>query len=274
MKKSLLATVAAVALIAGAGMAPAQDKPAGAPGARGPATEMKSDSGRGAEMNRASDTRGGGAVRGETTGSSERSTTGASEMKADTKGSADTKASGSKADVKSSSDTKAGADKADTKSRTTGQGASEQRGAPSGRSANEKAGTTTEKSGAAGTKSNAAEKAGTSEKSSANPPASTSAQGQSGQNQAAAPASLTTEQKSTIRTSVLQSGSAPKVSRASVNFNISVGTVVPRTVRFAPLPPTLVTIYPMYRGYQYFVVDEEIIIVEPRTLRIVTIIVV
>ena len=40
---------------------------------------------------------------------------------------------------------------------------------------------------------------------------------------------LTTEQKTKIRTTVLQSSSAPKVSRSSINFNISVGTVVPRT---------------------------------------------
>ena len=51
---------------------------------------------------------------------------------------------------------------------------------------------------------------------------------------------LTTEQKTKIRTTVLQSSSAPKVSRSSINFNISVGTVVPRSVHFVTVPDTLV----------------------------------
>jgi hypothetical protein len=83
--------------------------------------------------------------------------------------------------------------------------------------------------------------------------------------------SLTTEQKTTIRSTVLTS-SAPRVT--NVNFDIKVGVVVPRTVRIAPLPPALITIEPEWRGYMYFVYNDEIIIVEPRTLRIVEIIIV
>ena len=82
---------------------------------------------------------------------------------------------------------------------------------------------------------------------------------------------LTTEQKTKIRTTVLQSSSAPKVSRSQINFNISVGTVVPRSVHFVTVPATLVEIHPAWRGYSYFIVDDEIIIVEPRTLKIVAV---
>src|SRR6185436_9674 len=83
---------------------------------------------------------------------------------------------------------------------------------------------------------------------------------------------LTQEQKSTIRTTVLQSSGAPKVSRSQINFNISVGTVVPRSgVRFVTVPDTLVTIHPAWRGYSYFIVDDEIIIVDPNTFRIVAV---
>jgi len=86
---------------------------------------------------------------------------------------------------------------------------------------------------------------------------------------------LTQEQKSTIRTTVLQSSSAPKVSRSQINFNISVGTVVPRSgVRFVTVPDTIVRIHPAWRGYSYFIVDEEIIIVDSRTLQIVAVLVV
>jgi type IV secretory pathway VirB10-like protein len=85
-----------------------------------------------------------------------------------------------------------------------------------------------------------------------------------------AQASLTTEQKTKIRETVISSSSAPRVT--NVNFSVRVGTVVPRTVRFVALPPILIEIYPQWRGYDYFIVEEQIVIIEPRTLRIVAII--
>jgi hypothetical protein len=80
--------------------------------------------------------------------------------------------------------------------------------------------------------------------------------------------SLTTEQKTTIRNTVFTSG--PKVT--NVNFSISVGTVVPRTVRVAPVPVSLVSIEPSWRDHMYFIYGDEIIIVEAGTLRIVAVI--
>ena len=50
--------------------------------------------------------------------------------------------------------------------------------------------------------------------------------------------------------------------------------MVPRSVKFVAVPATLVEIHPAWRGYRYFVVDDEIIIVEPRTLKIVAVLVV
>jgi hypothetical protein len=82
---------------------------------------------------------------------------------------------------------------------------------------------------------------------------------------------LTSEQKTKIRTTVVQSRNAPKVSRSNINFSINVGTVVPRTVKIVSVPSTLVEIHPAWRGYSYFIVDEEIIIVEPRTLKIIAV---
>jgi len=79
--------------------------------------------------------------------------------------------------------------------------------------------------------------------------------------------SLTSEQKTTIRNTVLTSG--PKVT--NVNFDVRVGTVIPRTVRIAPLPATIVEIQPAWRGYMYFVYSDEIVVVEPGTLRIVAV---
>ena len=81
--------------------------------------------------------------------------------------------------------------------------------------------------------------------------------------------SLTTEQKTTIRSKVL-TNAAPRVT--NVNFDIRVGTVVPRTVKIVPVPATLIQIEPTWRGYMYFVYHDEIIIVEPGTLRIVAVV--
>lgn len=57
-----------------------------------------------------------------------------------------------------------------------------------------------------------------------------------------------------------------------VNFSVSVGTVVPRDIELRPMPRTIVEIVPQYRDYDFFVVRDEIVIVQPRTHRIVDVI--
>ncbi|KMJ95105.1 MULTISPECIES: DUF1236 domain-containing protein [Bradyrhizobium] len=57
----------------------------------------------------------------------------------------------------------------------------------------------------------------------------------------------------------------------NVNFSLSVGTVVPRDVRLQPLPADVVEIVPQYRGYNFVLVKDEIVIVEPSTYKIVTV---
>jgi hypothetical protein len=82
-------------------------------------------------------------------------------------------------------------------------------------------------------------------------------QGQQGQ--AGGSVTLTTEQRTKIRQTVLVGG-APRVS--SVNFTLSVGTVVPTSVRVVEVHPVLVEIHPEWRGFMYFVVGDQIIIVD------------
>lgn len=55
----------------------------------------------------------------------------------------------------------------------------------------------------------------------------------------------------------------------NVNFSIAVGTTINQRVDFRPLPAEIVQIVPEFRGYQYIVVRDEIVIVEPKTRRIV-----
>ncbi len=113
------------------------------------------------------------------------------------------------------------------------------------------------------------QKNGTTQRSGASPSGSSSA-AQQGSGSAGASANLTTEQRTKIRQSVLTKSNAPRVS--SVNFSVSVGTVVPHTVHVVTVPPEIVEIHPAWRGYSYFIVNDEIVIVEPRTLKIVAVI--
>lgn len=83
-----------------------------------------------------------------------------------------------------------------------------------------------------------------------------------------AAASLSTEQRTTIRTVIKQQNAKPMT---SVNFSISVGTRVPRSLHFYPVPMELVQINPRWRGYDYFLVGEQIIVVNPRTHEIVAV---
>jgi hypothetical protein len=80
---------------------------------------------------------------------------------------------------------------------------------------------------------------------------------------------LTQDQRSKIKDVVV---SDRNVARAdSVNFNIRVGVAVPRTVHVAVLPAEVVTIVPEYRGFEYVVVGDQLLIIDPNTLEIVAI---
>ncbi len=85
-----------------------------------------------------------------------------------------------------------------------------------------------------------------------------------------ASASLSTEQRTRVREVIVKQGNAPRVT--SVNFSLNVGTVVPRTVRVVALPAPVIEIYPAWRGFLYFLVNDQIVVVEPGSLRIVAVI--
>jgi Protein of unknown function (DUF1236) len=58
----------------------------------------------------------------------------------------------------------------------------------------------------------------------------------------------------------------------NVNVNVSIGTVLPASVRFHPLPPRIVEIYPEWRGYEVILIHGRYVIVRPQTREIVYII--
>lgn len=55
----------------------------------------------------------------------------------------------------------------------------------------------------------------------------------------------------------------------NVNFNVSVGTRVPTSVQFYPVPASVIAIYPEWRGYQFILVEGRYVIVAPETHEIV-----
>lgn len=62
------------------------------------------------------------------------------------------------------------------------------------------------------------------------------------------------------------------VNRANVRIDVRVGTRVPRSVRLAPLPASVIALAPAYRSYSYFVVDDRICIVQPTTYEVIDVI--
>ena len=135
------------------------------------------------------------------------------------------------------------------------------------------------KAGAKGdVKSEATPKAKESEKSSENAgakeaapaaakPAGEQNRATTGQGAAAGSANLTTEQRTKITTIIKQH----KVEPARLNVTVSVGTRVPDSVHFYPLPVEVFVVYPEWRGYDYILVGDQILVIDPRTHQIVAI---
>jgi hypothetical protein len=98
---------------------------------------------------------------------------------------------------------------------------------------------------------------------------STDTKSQTTVGQAGAGAKLSGEQRTKITTVIRSQHVQPL---ANVNFSISVGTRVPRDVRFNPLPAEVVTVYPEWRGYEFVLVNNQIIVIDPRTFEIVAVI--
>ena len=80
---------------------------------------------------------------------------------------------------------------------------------------------------------------------------------------------VTTEQRSRIR-NVFRSRNIESIRGG--DFAVRVGGLVPARYRFRPLPPDIVSFVPEYEGYDYVVVDDQILILDPEFHDIVAII--
>lgn len=93
-------------------------------------------------------------------------------------------------------------------------------------------------------------------------------QSQTRQTQANQQSNISTEKQVRISQTLTRERLAPP--ERNLNIAIRIGEPVPPRVRFHRLPPEIVSIEPEYRDYEYFSTDDDIVIVEPRTKRIVS----
>ena len=74
------------------------------------------------------------------------------------------------------------------------------------------------------------------------------------------------------QTQIVSAIKSEKIQETNVNVNVAVGTVLPASVHFVPLPPRIVEIYPEWRGYEVVLIHGKYVIVRPQTREIVYII--
>lgn len=80
-----------------------------------------------------------------------------------------------------------------------------------------------------------------------------------------------TETKTKVKTVFTRNRVEPA---RNLNISVSVGVAVPRSVVLHTIPEEVVVIAPAYRSYRYFLVDNRVCIVDPRTYEIVDIIII
>jgi Protein of unknown function (DUF1236) len=81
---------------------------------------------------------------------------------------------------------------------------------------------------------------------------------------------LSQEQRTNVHSTITKESN---VNRATnVNVSVNVGSRVPQSVRLAPLPAAVISAVPHFRSYQYFVANDQICIVDPRSHEIVEVI--
>jgi hypothetical protein len=91
-----------------------------------------------------------------------------------------------------------------------------------------------------------------------------------GQGSAAGAAKLSTEQRTKI-TTVIKRQKVERVEPSKLNISISVGTRVPSTVKYHPIPQEVIVIYPEWRGFDYILVGDQIVVLDPHSHAIVAI---
>jgi hypothetical protein len=109
---------------------------------------------------------------------------------------------------------------------------------------------------------------GSASQNSESPKPRTAESAAGGETKSGAPVALSSEQHMKFRDAVR----GEKTERLTdVHFAITVGEFVPGTVQLYRLPASIAEYAPQYRDYEYIQVGDEILIVDPNTLRIVAV---
>ncbi|WP_419539712.1 DUF1236 domain-containing protein [Methylobacterium oryzae] len=80
---------------------------------------------------------------------------------------------------------------------------------------------------------------------------------------------LDTRQRTEFRSSITRLGVSPL---RDVAFGLTVGTAIPRSVSLHRLPPAIIELVPQYEGYDFILVRDDIVIIDPDTYEIVDVI--
>jgi hypothetical protein len=80
---------------------------------------------------------------------------------------------------------------------------------------------------------------------------------------------LSEDQRTKIKGIIVRDRNVARVN--SANFSVSVGAKVPRDVHVTVLPSEVVMIVPEYRGYDYVLIGDQLLIIDPDTMEIVAI---
>ncbi|HET7806490.1 MAG TPA: DUF1236 domain-containing protein [Pseudolabrys sp.] len=88
-----------------------------------------------------------------------------------------------------------------------------------------------------------------------------------GQGAAAGSAKLSAEQRTKITSIIKQH----KVAPTKLSVSVSIGTRIPASVHLYPLPVQVVEVYPEWRGFNYILVGDQIVVIDPRTHEIVAV---
>jgi Protein of unknown function (DUF1236) len=98
-----------------------------------------------------------------------------------------------------------------------------------------------------------------------------SVQGSATTNSHGASVQLSQDQRTRISGVIGKSSSTARIS-GHPDFDVRVGVSVPRSVHVAVLPEDVITIVPQYRGFDYVMVGDQVLIIDPNTYEIVAVI--
>lgn len=80
---------------------------------------------------------------------------------------------------------------------------------------------------------------------------------------------LSEDQRTRIKDIIIKDRNVARINTPS--FHVAVGTTVPRDVHVAVLPPDVVQVVPEYEGFDYVVVGDQLLVIDPDTMEIVAV---